>query len=239
MIKSYLIIPLILLIALPLRAQVINAGVGGNSSKNLLERVDTDVIARNPDVVILMIGTNDMLNSNKMISYREYENNLKTLVQKIEPTGAKIVLMAPPPADSVYLFQRHDRKLFKETPNIKLDSVRHIITKLATEKDLGYIDLYQKFIDRNLPNHNTDLFIKNERNSGRKDGVHPTPLGYRFIAQVVFEYLKSESLLRKDQKIICFGDSITNGNGEKGVVTGKESDYPSVLFSLIASQQSD
>ena len=41
--------------------EVINAGVGGNSSANLLKRVHEDVIAKQPDLVILMVGTNDAL----------------------------------------------------------------------------------------------------------------------------------------------------------------------------------
>ena len=194
-------------------AQVINAGVGGNNSINLLERLDVDVLQQAPNLVILLVGTNDMLNSKKMISYRDYEENLKKIIQKIKQRGAEIIIMTPPPVDSVYLFNRHDRKAYKEVPNVKLDSTRLIIKNLAEINSLGYIDLFQIFSDMSLPIHNKDLFFRNERNSNVKDGVHPTSLGYRFIAETVFDYLKNNQFLNKDQKIICFGDSITNGAG--------------------------
>ena len=42
---------------------VINAGVGGNTTRNLLKRVKKDVLAKKPDVVVMMVGTNDALNS--------------------------------------------------------------------------------------------------------------------------------------------------------------------------------
>ncbi|RXZ72528.1 SGNH/GDSL hydrolase family protein [Agromyces albus] len=40
-------------------AQVINAGVGGDLAENVLRRLD-DVIACNPDVVTVLVGTNDV-----------------------------------------------------------------------------------------------------------------------------------------------------------------------------------
>ena len=38
---------------------VINAGVGGDSTRNVLARFETDVLSKNPDVVIICIGRND------------------------------------------------------------------------------------------------------------------------------------------------------------------------------------
>lgn len=217
-------------------AQVINAGVSGNATTNLLGRLESDVLQQKPDLVIIMIGTNDMLNSKKMLSYQEYEKNLKTIVQKIKDNGAKVVLMSSPPVDSIYLFERHDRKLFKQVPNVKMDSVRMIQRRLAQKMQLNTIDLYQKFVDMNLPKHNEDLFFKSIINSKSRDGVHLTALGYHFIGQTVYQYLKVNGLVSKDQKIICFGDSITFGAGIKssGSVNGES--YPAILNKLIKEQ---
>ncbi|MBJ2175957.1 hypothetical protein JBL43_17005 [Aureibaculum sp. A20] len=213
--------------SLGVSAQVINAGVGGNNTMNLLHRLNKDVLEQHPDLVILMVGTNDMLNSKKMISYKKYEDNLVTLVRKIKEKGSEIVLMSPPPADSVYLFERHDKNLFNESPNEKLDSVRKINLRIAVNHDLKFIDLYQVFTDLNLPKHNTDLFIRNQKNSGVSDGVHPTELGYHLIGEIVFYFLKENQLVQKQQKIVCFGDSITKGSGAKGKT------YPVILQNLI------
>ncbi|MCG9792855.1 SGNH/GDSL hydrolase family protein [Flavobacterium algicola] len=213
-------------------AQVLNSGVSGNATTNLLGRLETDVIQQKPDLVVMMIGTNDMLNSKKMLTYKEYENNLVKIIQRIKDTGAKVVLMSSPPVDSIYLFERHDRKLFKETPNVKMDSVRKIQQRLAQKMQLHSINLYQKFVDMNLPKHDEDLFFKSIINSKARDGVHLTSLGYHFIGQTVFQYLNVNKLLSKDQKIICFGDSITFGAGVKtgGSVNGES--YPAILNKL-------
>lgn len=214
-------------------AQVVNAGVGGNSTVNLLERLDTDVLQQAPDLVILMVGTNDMLNSKKMISYGQYEKNLRKLVQKIRDKGAAILLMSSPPVDSVYLFERHDKKMFTEVPNVKLDTVRQITVRIAKEHELKHLDLYQVFSEMNLPKHNEDLFFRNPKNSKVRDGVHLTALGYQFIGELVFHYLKENKLLKVGKKIVCFGDSITNGGGINGEITAEAKNYPSILYGLI------
>ena len=228
-----IVLLLLFLVVTKTNAQVINAGVRGNTTINLLGRLDSDVLQRNPDLVILMVGTNDMLNSRKMLSYREYEKNLTTIIQKIKYNGAKVILMSSPPVDSVYLFERHDRKLFTEFPNIKMDTVRNIQTRLAKKMQLGSIDLYQKFVDMNLPKHDEDLFFKNIINSKSRDGVHLTALGYHFIGQTVFQYLKLNGLLSKGQKIICFGDSITFGAGVNSGGRTNGNSYPAVLLKLV------
>lgn len=208
------------------KKNVINAGVGGNTTKDLLKRVDRDVIAKKPDLVIMMVGTNDMLNSKKMVDYKTYTSNLKTLIDKIKSNGSELVLMSPIPADSAYLFTRHDRHLFKETPNDKIDKISEIVKELAMENRVLFFDLNAEFKALNLPQHNKDLLIKNKKNSGRKDGVHPTALGYRFIAQHVYHFLKENKLLKQNQNIICFGDSITRGGGQGA-------NYPTYLDELI------
>ncbi|QWX84983.1 hypothetical protein H0I23_04925 [Cellulophaga sp. HaHaR_3_176] len=215
------------------KSQVINAGVSGNTSSNLLNRLEHDVLEQQPNVVIIMVGTNDMLNSKKMISYSTYEENLSTLIKAIKNRSSKVLLVAPPTVDSTYLFERHDRKLFRELPNVKLDTVRSVMIRLANEFNVDFVDVYQEFVNLHLPQHNEDLVIRNEKNSDRKDGVHLTALGYKMLTQSIFTALKSNDLLQENQKIICFGDSLTFGAGLKmgGAVIGES--YPSVLQKLI------
>ena len=61
--------------------------------------------------------------------------------------------------------------------------------------------------------------------------MHPTPLGYRFIAESVYQFLKEKGLLKPGWKIICFGDSITRGGGSKN-----KNNYPSYLSQLVNDQ---
>ncbi len=209
------------------QTKVINAGVGGNTTRDLLKRIDRDVLEHRPDLVILMVGTNDMLNSKKMIGYGEYASNVEVLMKKIKTSGSELVLMSPIPADSVYLFTRHEKHLFKQSPNQKIDSIGKLVEKLAMDKQVYFFDLNAEFKQLNLPQHNRDLLIRNVKNSGKADGVHPTALGYRLMAQNVYHFLKENKLIEEGKKIICFGDSITRGGG-------KGANYPAYLGELIS-----
>lgn len=218
------------------KAQVINAGVSGNSSKDLLARMDSDVLKHQPNLTIVMVGTNDMLNSKKMLSFPNYEKNLGLLVKKLKWAGSQVLLISSPPVDSAYLFKRHDRNLYSGAPNEIMDSASNIVEYIAHKNDVLFLNLYEKFLALNLPKHNKDLFIRNHKNSGVKDGVHPTALGYHFIASNVFQYLKEQKLNNDSLKIVCFGDSITYGAGAKGGGTVEGENYPTYLAKMIANK---
>ena len=215
-------------------AQVINAGVGGNNTAQLLERIDTDVLAKAPDLVILMAGTNDMINRNKILSYEAYGQNYRAIVKQLKDQGIEVLVMSSPTVDSAYVFTRHPRALFeKASPNERLDTARQIIEQIAQDYDLHYLDLNTAFQEIGVPRHDKDLFIRNPENCGVKDGVHPTPLGYHFIAENIFHYMKRHQMIKAEMKIICFGDSITQGQGAKGKGRATGETYPGVLKGLI------
>lgn len=213
--------------------QIINAGIGGNTSKDLLERINEDVVVQKPDLVLIMVGTNDMVNSGKMVKYEAYERTLLKIIEILTEEKMGVILLSPPPVDTVYLFERHRREAFNELPNQKLESVRNMLYHITIEKDLHFIDIYNAFKKRGLPKHNIDEFIKNPKNCGKRDGVHPTPKGYQLIAETIFDYLEINHLIKPDLKIVCFGDSITKGVRVEGSGTSNGDTYPAALLRLI------
>lgn len=209
---------------------VVNSGISGNTTRNLLDRIHSDAVNHHPDLAIVMVGTNDMLNSRKMISYKEYKQNLEQITLKLKAEGSQVLLMSPPPVDSAYLFERHDKALYKESPNVIMDSVSHIIEEIASKNNVLYLNLFEMFQKMDLPKHNQDIYFRNAMNSGKRDGVHPTKIGYKLIGDRVFEFLSANKLLSKYRKILCFGDSITFGAGAKGGGTVTGDNYPSFLY---------
>lgn len=212
---------------------VLNKGIGGNSSGDLLRRIDKDVLAENPDLVIIMVGTNDMVNSKKMVSYEKYRANYQTMIQKLKAKKINIVLMSCPPVDTGYLFTRHDRNLYKFDPNSALDSAGKIVNQLSKENSLYFIDLNGLFKSMGSPGRDANSLIINQANFGKEDGIHPTKAGYEVIAAKIYTYLKENKLLKKGNRIICFGDSITYGSFMPGAGTSEGDTYPAVLKKLI------
>ncbi len=207
---------------------VVNKGLGGNNSNELLARLDADVLTLKPNLVVLMVGTNDFLNTKKLVSMEQYQLNLKTIATSIKESGSQLIVMSSPPVDSTFLYQRHDKSLYADVPNIMLQTVNGMVAKMALETDVFYINLFDKFQSHNIPIHNQDLFIRNEYNSGSNDGVHPTDLGYHFIAKVIHQFIVKNDELSSVRTIVCFGDSIT-----KGVGSSKRNSYPAQLEQML------
>jgi lysophospholipase L1-like esterase len=70
--------------------QVVNAGRSGDTTESALARIENDVLAGDPRIVIVGLGGNDFLNGMAMQST---ESNLRTIIRKIQGTGAMVVLL--------------------------------------------------------------------------------------------------------------------------------------------------
>lgn len=235
------LIPLLLLLwIIPLNGQpevyVDNQGISGNTSSDLLRRLDRDVLKKNPDVCIILVGTNDLLNSAKMITLSEYSDNIARLIHRISDAGIEPVLISPPPVDTLYLFQRHDRRSYPQSPRQLLEAARDSMAGISLQENVRFIDLYQILKEDRVPTHNKDVIIQNESNSQVSDGVHLTAEGNQLLATLVYEKLKEEHLLDESVHIICFGDSLTYGVRMEGAGSSDGNTYPSYLKSLILSR---
>ncbi len=204
-----------------------NKGIGGQTSTNMLGRIQRDVLDLNPDLMILLCGTNDLLNSKKVATYETYKSNIIKMVDAAQGSGADVILMSPLPADAEYLFERHDKSKYHGHPDEVMAKACDIVKSIASEYACHFVDLHAEFVSRGLPNHNKDNYIRNEKNSNRKDGVHPTPAGYKLMSDIIWAYFVENKLEKKYKTIVCIGDSITKGGS--GLVSKKGENYPSYL----------
>lgn len=69
---------------------VINAGVSGDTTESAMPRLDSDVLSRDPRIVIVGLGGNDFLGSTPI---EKTEANLHSIVQRIQAAGAMVVLL--------------------------------------------------------------------------------------------------------------------------------------------------
>lgn len=167
--------------------EVIGAGISGNKVPDLLERVDRDVIARHPKVVVIYIGINDVwhftLPLGKGTPKDRYEDGLRTLISKIKDAGARVMLCTP----SV-IGERHDgsNKL-----DAMLDEYSAISRNVARESGASMCDLRKSFLDF--------LKVNNPENkeSGilTTDSVHLNGAGNRFVAGEILKALKESKLI--------------------------------------------
>ncbi|AQZ67718.1 unnamed protein product [[Actinomadura] parvosata subsp. kistnae] len=115
--------------------ELVNAGSNGNTTADLLQRVDTDILACRPAAVTLLIGTNDVRNG---VPLDEYRANLRAIVERVRTgTGARIALMSLPPLGENL-----------NTPiNRTLTGYNAAIKSLATEMGTDYLPVHERMAD--------------------------------------------------------------------------------------------
>lgn len=71
--------------------EMTNAGVSNHATVNALARIERDVIAKIPHLVVVTFGMNDV----KDMALEEYRRNLQTINRRCLDTGAAVVLCTP------------------------------------------------------------------------------------------------------------------------------------------------
>ncbi len=74
---------------------VVMSGVGGNNSTQALKRIETDVLAHKPDLVVVMLGVNDenRKDQGNSVPVESYKSNLEAITDKVQASGGQAILM--------------------------------------------------------------------------------------------------------------------------------------------------
>jgi len=67
-----------------------NKGVGGETTSDVLKRLDTEVLIEHPDIVIVVLGGNDYLSR---VPKEEAFHNLESIIKRIQENGAHVILV--------------------------------------------------------------------------------------------------------------------------------------------------
>jgi len=165
--------------------EVIGAGISGNRVPDLLARLDRDVLARKPDVVVIYIGINDVWHSQNGggTPKEEFEKGLRSLVDKIRGVGAKAVLCTPTVIG--------EKQAGTNPLDSMLDEYADITRGVAAAMKTPLIDLRMACVTH-LAEHN-----KADAKEGilTTDGVHLTPAGDQFLAARMVEGLTAAGLV--------------------------------------------
>ena len=224
---------LILFVGISSMAEIINAGIGGENTDKILARFQKDALKRKPDLVILMAGTNDTVNSYAALPPTKYKQNLLKLVSLSQKKGIKIILVEIPPAYEKYLRKRHKKTFFdKKSASERIKVSNKILADVAKAKKIPLVKIHDLF----LPvTEKKGCLIRNKSNCKVEDGIHPTPAGYKVIAKAIYDTIIKNKIPHK--KIVCIGDSITYGIHVKGAGTSFGECYPGILNKLFGMKR--
>jgi acyl-CoA thioesterase I len=85
---------------------VINTGISGNQTEDVLAGFDARVRRFHPDVVVVMLGTNDSVAG--PAGRDVFRQHLDRIVERVRGLGAVPVLQVPPPVDTSAATERAD-----------------------------------------------------------------------------------------------------------------------------------
>jgi lysophospholipase L1-like esterase len=140
--------------------EVVNQGVGGDKTADMLARVDA-ALALDPHFVIIMGGTNDLANGE--VPLATTQANIKAMCTRVESHGAVPVLCTVIP-NSYHLAQR--------------DILNAWIAEYANLKGYSLIDFYAVIDNLSNPQVSNPALVMS-------DGVHPNPAGYTAMGDAI------------------------------------------------------
>jgi lysophospholipase L1-like esterase len=216
--------------------EIINAGVGGNNSRALLARLEEDVLSRDPSLVIVMVGTNDALNSEALVPLDEYRENLDSLVARCIASGCRVLLATIIPFHEPALMTRHQAAAYGEMPPARRHTaVINAIRDCSREHSLPLAEVNSVFTALGNTGEDASSLLRNPANSGVVDGVHPTAQGYALIATIIFQTILDHRL--PTSRVVCLGDSITMGIAMQGEGTATGDTYPGRLAAMLSAME--
>lgn len=145
---------------------VLNSGMGGDTTDDILKNLENRVYKYEPAVIFLMIGTNDV---NQDLDSDYIFDNIKTIITKIQNKLPETKIFIEPilPAGNQWADNQRNEKRIK---------INELLQKEYHNSDVTYIDMYDKFVDR----ENGQL--KSEYTA---DGLHLNDKAYKMISKKI------------------------------------------------------
>ena len=164
-----------------IQVTVLNRGIGGDTSGGLLGRFYPDVVRYQPEMVVILRGTNDLwwdLDINLILA------NIFAMTSQAQYRNIVPVVGLPLPLHLESI--RHQNMM---APIAGWDKCIHKLSELvdalalaAKGSDIACLDFYHPFLDKN-ENVQGKFFLE--------DGLHPNNQGHRLMAEKLVELLRS------------------------------------------------
>ena len=154
---------------------LINKGVSGETTPQILDRFSRDVVSLKPELVIILAGINDIAQNTGYISIPETFTNIINMVEIANSHNITPVLCSVLPASKIAW-----------KPEIKsADLVIELNDKLkgyCTENNIAYVDYFSSMVGEK----------KELRSDLTYDGVHPDKKGYLIMGKILLETIQKK-----------------------------------------------
>lgn len=166
--------------------EIINSGISGHKSTDMLARFDRDVLAHKPDLLTISVGVNDVWHGfyenhplgdgPRGVSLEDYRKNVEEMVTKAKAANIRVVILSTTVI--------HED--LKNRENAKIAGYNEALRDIAHKNGARFIDFQKPF----------QALIKTYRqttgahdNLLTSDGVHMNPEGNKVMAHTILNGL--------------------------------------------------
>ncbi len=162
--------------------EFIGAGISGNKVYDLYLRLENDVLIKNPDIVFIYIGVNDVWHKSSHGTGTDpdkFEKFYQAIIDKLKAMSIKVILCTP-----AAIGEKID---FSNPQDGDINQYSTIIRSLAAKNNLPLVDLRKVFLEYNLKNNpeNKDKGILTT------DRVHLNTKGNQLVADEMWKTIKA------------------------------------------------
>jgi lysophospholipase L1-like esterase len=166
--------------------RMVNAGAGGNTSREGLARIEKDVLRHAPHFVLFEFGNDGTVDPARHVSLAEFRENMGRIITRVseEAGGRAIPMTFPPIIDRWHVRGRHP--FYSQTGGLDryVELYREATRQLARARKCPLVD-----IDSALRN---EMAQRGPESCILPDGVHLTTHGNECVALAVLHVLSPE-----------------------------------------------
>ena len=160
--------------------ELAGAGIGGNKIYDLYLRYEDDVLTKNPDVVVIWVGVNDVWHKRMFgtgTDWDKFGRFYGALIKKLQAKNIKVLVCTPASVG--------EKTDYSNELDGDLNKYSNIIRDVAKQYNCELVDFRAIFHEYNLKNN------PQNKDSGilTKDGVHLNDEGNKQVADLFYKTL--------------------------------------------------
>ena len=161
-------------------APIVNSGISGYKTQDLIKNIEDMVYKHNPTKVIILIGINDIRLDTSDENVDGVKKNIEKIVKMIKSNrrNADIYIQSLYPVNKDKIINvRHNH--FPDDLNDKVNEINTRVKEICKEYGATYIDMH-----KHLTNDNGEL-----KDEFTEDGLHINGIGYARITRELIPYV--------------------------------------------------
>jgi lysophospholipase L1-like esterase len=147
----------------------INRGISGQTTSQMLLRFRQDVINLDPEVVVILAGTNDIAGNTGPISIEDIEGNITSMAELARSHNIALVLSSVTPVNN---YTPAPQRFFADRPPAEILRLNEWMKAYCANTNCYYLDYFDSMVD------GSGLL----KRGLSEDGLHPNDAGYKIMA---------------------------------------------------------